>query len=471
MIQKMGCIHRQKSKIAFYIIIMGDMVGKMVCDGVKNAGIFTLMADESKDYSKNEQFSTVFRYVDVDTGVMYERFLTFVHATSCNAVSLTCYIKEILNKYQIDPSKTVCQCYDGASVMSGCHSGVQSQVKEFAPKALYIHCYAHCINLALVDCCKSVSGGWELFSIMQSLYTFISTFKSHSIFVRVQKELHPDKQIHQLQHLSDTRWACRQGAVHAICCTFDSILETLEEIEEGTDRGNAVEASGLYQQIKNFKFILSLVIFDRLLSCSKGLSDVLQSTQLDLAKAADLASALIQTFKDFRTNESWNKVFEYAVNVAQLHSVEPVVQKKRQSKRPRRLEDAIVDTSLGHREARDATSCSEHFKVDLYYPVLDTLTSELNRHFSNKNLKILKAVQACSPHSAVFLQANSLLGHVEAYDIDADAIAIEGPLAKASFKGKTMETIGDVLCELAPLKVALPSVIKVLHIALTLAIS
>ena len=61
--------------------IMGDMVRKMVCDGVKNAGIFTFMADESKDYSKNEQFS-----------IVYERFLTFVHATSCNAVSLTCYI-------------------------------------------------------------------------------------------------------------------------------------------------------------------------------------------------------------------------------------------------------------------------------------------------------------------------------------------------------------------------------------------
>ena len=87
--------------------IMGDMVRKMVCDGVKNAGIFTLMADENKDYSKNEQFSIFFRYVDVDTGVIYERFLTFVHATSCNAVSLTCYIKEILNKYQLVPSKMV----------------------------------------------------------------------------------------------------------------------------------------------------------------------------------------------------------------------------------------------------------------------------------------------------------------------------------------------------------------------------
>lgn len=73
---------------------------------------------------------------DVDTGIIYERFLTFIHATSCTADSLTSYIKEVLDMYQIDPSKMVCQCYDGASVMSGCQSGVQRQVQEFAPHAL-----------------------------------------------------------------------------------------------------------------------------------------------------------------------------------------------------------------------------------------------------------------------------------------------------------------------------------------------
>ena len=69
-----------------------------------------------------------------------------------------------------------------------------------------------------------------------------------------------------------------QGAVHAICCTFDAVLATLEEIDDN-DRAKPMEAMGLLLQIKCFKFVLSLVVFDRLLSCSKGLSDVLQSTQ------------------------------------------------------------------------------------------------------------------------------------------------------------------------------------------------
>ncbi len=348
--------------------------------------------------SKCEQFAIVFRYADVDTGTVYERFLTYVQAASCTANSLTSYIKEVLERYQIDPSKMVCQCYDGASVMSGSCSEVQRRVQEFAPHTVYIHCYAHCLNLALVDCAKTVPVAWVFFALIQSLYSFISTAKAHSVFLRLRKEIHPDKPVHQLQQLSDTRWACRQGAVHAICCTFDAVLATLEEIEDDSDRAKAMEARGYLLQIKCFKFVLSLVVFDRVLSCSKCLSDALQSTRLDLAKAADLVTATIQTLEEFRSDESWRKVFDYAVSVSEHRAIEVEAPQRRQSRQPRRLEDTIVLASSGHREA-PATNCSEHFKVTLYYAVLDAFLSELKRRFDSKNLQIMRAVQACSPES------------------------------------------------------------------------
>ena len=37
----------------------------------------------------------------------------------------------------------VAQCYDGASIKSGQHRGVQSIVKEAYPNVHYVHCYAH----------------------------------------------------------------------------------------------------------------------------------------------------------------------------------------------------------------------------------------------------------------------------------------------------------------------------------------
>ncbi len=122
--------------------IMGDMVRKSVCDSVRQAGLFSLIADESKDASKKEQMAIVVRYVD-EKAIIHERFLTFVEATSLTAESLTSYLISTLTEYQLDPVCIVSQGYDGASVMSGRCSGVQQRVREVAPYAVCVHCYAH----------------------------------------------------------------------------------------------------------------------------------------------------------------------------------------------------------------------------------------------------------------------------------------------------------------------------------------
>ena len=47
--------------------------------------------------------------------------------------------------------------------MSSCCRGVQQCIKEIAPHAVYVHCYAHCLNVVLVDCTKSVSDASDFF--------------------------------------------------------------------------------------------------------------------------------------------------------------------------------------------------------------------------------------------------------------------------------------------------------------------
>ena len=61
----------------------------MVSGVIQQAGWFTFMTNKSKDCSKSEEFAISFRYADVDTGIVYERFLTYVQATSFTAESLT----------------------------------------------------------------------------------------------------------------------------------------------------------------------------------------------------------------------------------------------------------------------------------------------------------------------------------------------------------------------------------------------
>lgn len=231
------------------------------------------------------------------------------------------YIKDLLAKFNLDFMKIVSQGYDGASVMSGRCAGVQAKVREFAPNAIYIHCYAHVLNLVLVDSCRSVSAASEFFAIIEALYVFMASSKAHVVFVEVQKKQHPDKQPLELQKLSDTRWACRYAAVNTICHTYNSILLTLEEISLSSDHSKAVEAKGLLYQVQSFSFIVSVVMFDQILSCTKQLFDQLQSSKIDLYRASELVSASKAMLQCFRTDEYWDRVYSYATGIANVHSI------------------------------------------------------------------------------------------------------------------------------------------------------
>ena len=64
---------------------------------------------------------------------MYERFLGYVAAKELNAEALARHIISFLTQVGLSLQYCVCQCYDGASVMSGECAGVQAKIREIAP--------------------------------------------------------------------------------------------------------------------------------------------------------------------------------------------------------------------------------------------------------------------------------------------------------------------------------------------------
>ena len=448
--------------------VMAGMVREDICNAVKEAGVFSLLADETKDCSKQEQLAVVLRYVD-DKAVIHEKFLTYKLATSLTAESLAAFLVETLREYQLNPENIVSQGYDGASVMSGKCSGVQQRLRELAPSAIYVHCCAHVLNLVLVDCAKVVQSAREFFCLLEQIYVFISTTKCHVVFMAKQKELHPGKQPVQLQALSDTRWACRYSAVNAVCNTYDSLLATLIQVSDGSETSKAVEARGFLHQVASFPFLVSLVTFDRILSCTKSLSDQLQSVQNNLASAVDLVNATKETLEEYRSDAMWNKLYNYAKRIAELHEIDidaPTSTRRRRP--PKRFEQTIILESIGSRES---LSCSEQYKRALYFPVLDTFLSELKRRFDNKNVEVMCGIQACNPTSEHFLSVPKLVPLAELYAFDKVVLEMEAKLAKRTFQTRKLESTKDVLLALLSLKDAFPELTKLVRIALTIAVS
>ena len=167
---------------------MGEIVLKKIVEDVKLANIFTVMMDETTDVSGKEQASIMVKFVDSEE-IIQERLIGFSAVPRTDSEALSKLLKDTLASHGLGLSHVRGQCYDGASNMSGQYHGLQARVKVEAPKALYVHCYAHCLNLVLVDAMKSNKTARNFFGTLESLYCFIrqSTFR-HSLFQTIQRE-------------------------------------------------------------------------------------------------------------------------------------------------------------------------------------------------------------------------------------------------------------------------------------------
>ena len=154
---------------------------------------------------------------------------------------------------------------------------------------------------------------------------------------------------------------------------------------------------------------------------------------------------------------------------ANLHEIEyQAVTSRRDQRPPTRFEDGITFETTG---ARQVLSSNEDFKINFYFPVLDAFLSELSRRFDYKNTALMKAIQACNPGSKDFLCLSALKPLISSYNICEKVVTMEATLAKRLLEKKKVDTTNDVLLSLLPLTEAYPNIVRLIRIALTIAVS
>ena len=198
----------------------------------------------------------------------------------------------------------------------------------------------------------------------------------------------------------------------------------------------------------------------------------MQNTQLNLAEAASLVSGTIELLNVFRTNIEWDKVYNYAKSVYETHvnniEVASNIQQSRCRQLPSRYEDSVVTATTGHRDRPDS---KEKYKVTVYLPVIDSFLSELNRRFSDKNMEIMSGIQACYPNHIHFLDYDLLKPLADMYKLNQAQLNLEVNLAKHTLADKNLESVSDTLLTLLQVQSAFPVLTKLVHIAMTIAVS
>ncbi len=135
--------------------ILALKILRNICAEIRESQYFSLMVDETTDASTKEQVTICLRSVDNHLNPC-EYFMGLYETNSTTEETISKIILDSLMRFELSLDDLRGQCYDGGSNMKGKIQGAQSRILELQPRAIYVHCLNHSLNLALQDAVKKV---------------------------------------------------------------------------------------------------------------------------------------------------------------------------------------------------------------------------------------------------------------------------------------------------------------------------
>ncbi|XP_054283324.1 zinc finger MYM-type protein 1-like [Macrosteles quadrilineatus] len=358
------------------IKMLGSMIHDHILSDVLKSTYYSVILDCTPDVSRTEQMSLVVRFVQCESGEepeIHERFLGFIPVESTTGEALTDVLLNKLKDMKLSLKNMRGQGYDNGSNMKGKNAGVQNRILTLNPRAFFVPCSAHSLNLVVNDSALSCNEAVGFFMIIQEVYNYFSAsthrwsvLKKHVTSLTVKP-------------LSETRWESRIDAVipfrYQLGEIFDALFELSTDSAIDAYRRNA--ALGLARKVKNYRFICSLIVWHAILSRINVISKQLQKEDFSIANAIELISSAKTYFDKMRTEKGFEEVLVDAREVSETVDIEasfPPEHQVRARKIKRQFDYEAPDEPI--------VDPKKAFRSNFYYHVLDCAINSLEERFT-----------------------------------------------------------------------------------------
>lgn len=132
--------------------------------------------------------------------------------------------------------------------------------------ALYVHCSAHSLNVALANA-SSLPSIRNCISTIQTVETFFRSSAQRSEVLRTSIiETLPQARHSTLVALCETRWVYKHESVLRFKELYPAIIVALEKLESSINKETAQKSCQLLSSIKDAKFVIPLIIIENIFS-------------------------------------------------------------------------------------------------------------------------------------------------------------------------------------------------------------
>lgn len=372
---KRNANYRSKTIQNEMISCCGEYISQSIIKEIKESGMFSVLADEGKDVSNKEQMVLVVRFVDSQREIR-EEFLRFLHCdagTSGQAISNQ--ILSLVRDLGLDMENCRGQGYDGSGNMAGKHIGAAKLVQNSYPKAIYVHCASHRLNLAVASACQLQTIRNMMGTVKTVADFFNNSPKRQGLLEEQIKELMPQQKHMTLVDVCRTRWVLRIDGLIRFEEIFEPTMKALEIIKLNEDKSwnhdSCKDASALFAACSSFEFIIALVIVRNCLAYTRSATVKLQQLNMDAMKAYQEIDEIKRELLNVREKlqQKHQQWFKEAEDLGSYVGST--------SKRPR---------TCGRQQNRanpPAETDEIYFRRTISAPFLDHLSTELAARFNN----------------------------------------------------------------------------------------
>ncbi|XP_051688118.2 zinc finger MYM-type protein 1 isoform X2 [Oryctolagus cuniculus] len=402
-------------------IIKTEMLQDIVSE-INVSSAFSIICDEISDSAAKEQLAVCVRYPQktAKTVLIKERFLGFIDTEEMNGTHLHRTIKTYLQRLGVDLNKICGQAYDSTTNLRIKFNKIAAEFKKEEPRALYIHCYAHFLDLAVIRFCKEVK---ELRSALKTLSSLFNTiYMSGEMLASFRNICKLSQNKTCKKHISQSCWTVHDRMLLSVIDGLPEIIETLEALVSSHSSNMSLgdELSDLLASVSKFEFIFCLKFLYRVLSVTGILSKELQSDTIDIFSLSSKIEAILECLSSERNDVYFKTIWDGAEEICQKITSKGFEVEKPSLQKRRKIQKAIdLDNS---ESVFFPTSIEEQYKINIYYQGLDTILQNLKLCFSEFDYCKMKQI------SELLFKWNEPLNeatakHVqEFYKLDADII-------------------------------------------------